>query len=173
MKTGIIIPIYNLWKQLTVPCLQSIKKYTDSEDIKIVICDNASQDISADTVISYGLQLFENNFHYHRNSENLGFAVACNQGAEIAKNLSCEFLLFLNNDTLVTENWFIPLFKALDNETLGLVGPLLLYPDNTVQHCGVVYTLNGYLKHIYQHFPISHRQFIKINAIMLLPALHC
>lgn len=156
MKTGIIIPIYNLWEKLTVPCLKSLKQFTGLSDVIIIICDNASDDISADKAISFGNDLFGKNFYYHRNADNLGFATACNQGAEIAKDLGCEFLFFLNNDTLVTNNWLEPLKKALNDTAVGMVGPLLLYPDSTVQHCGVVYTLNGHLKHIYQHFQRFH-----------------
>lgn len=62
----------------------------------------------------------------------------------------------------------------MENPEIGLVGPLLLYPDNTVQHCGVIYDLNGYLKHIYQHFSVNHpvigkQQIFKyITAAVLL-----
>ncbi len=156
MKAGIIIPIYNKWKELTVPCLESIKKYTELKDIIIIVCDNASADVKPDKIKTAGANLFGSKFYYHRNEQNKGFAVACNQGAEIAQQLGCEFLFFLNNDTLVTENWLEPLLQGILKEGVGMVGPLLLYPDNTVQHCGVMYTLNGHLKHIYQYFPHNH-----------------
>lgn len=42
MKTGIIIPIYNLWKEMTLPCLLSIKEHTDLSNIVIILVDNAS-----------------------------------------------------------------------------------------------------------------------------------
>lgn len=156
MKTGIIIPIYNMWKELTEPCLESIKKHTPIADMSLIVCDNASTDINFHEINAFGKRLFGNNFYYLRNSVNLGFSAACNQGADTAKQIGCDYLFFLNNDTLVAQNWFDPLFQAIQKDSVGIAGPLLLYPDNTVQHCGVVYTVNGHLKHIYQHFPANH-----------------
>jgi GT2 family glycosyltransferase len=71
-----------------------------------------------------------------RNRENLGFARACNQGAETAAG---DYIIFLNNDTLVHPGWLAPLIDELDNRPdTGVVGSCLLYPDGTVQHAGVV-----------------------------------
>lgn len=150
------------------------KKNTDLSNIYIYILDNASRDAGSFEIEKTGKSLFDTNFHYVRNAENKGFAIACNQGAELAREQDCEALLFLNNDTLVTENWLPPLLNELENPKIGLVGPLLLYPDNTVQHCGVKYDLNGNLNHIYQKFPVSHsvigkqRIFNAITAAALL-----
>lgn len=156
MKVGIIIPQYNLWKEMTLPCLSSIKKYTDLSHLYIYLADNASQDVSSSEMLQTGKNLFDEHFQYIRNKENRGFAAACNQGAELAREQGCDSLLFLNNDTVVTENWLPPLLKELDNPEIGLVGPLLLYPDNTIQHCGIIYDLNGYIGHIYSKFPVNH-----------------
>ena len=156
MKTGVIIPVYNLWKEMTLPCLLSIKKYTDLSDVYIYVIDNASQDVCSSEIMQTGKEIFSEHFQYIRNNENMGFAIACNQGAERAKEQGCDALLFLNNDTVVTKNWLPPLLKELENPEIGLVGPLLLYRDNTIQHCGVVYDLNGHLTHIYKNFPARH-----------------
>ncbi len=157
MKAGIIIPVYNLWKEMTLPCLLSIKEHTDLSDVYIYVIDNASQDVSSSEIMQAGTGILGEHFQYIRNDENKGFAIACNQGAELAREQGCDVLLFLNNDTKVTKNWLPPLIKELDNPKIGLVGPLLLYPDNTVQHCGIIYDLNGHIGHIYKNFPYSHR----------------
>lgn len=156
MKTALIIPIYNLWKEMTFPCLLSIKEYTDLSDIELCLVDNASQDVSSSEILQAGKNLFGEHFQYIRNKENNGFAIACNQGAELARERGCDALLFLNNDTKVTKNWLPPLIQELNNPKIGLVGPLLLYPDNTVQHCGIIYDINGYIGHIYNKFPYNH-----------------
>ena len=156
MKTGIIIPIYNLWKEMTLPCLVSIKECTDLSHVYIYTIDNASQDVSSSEILQTGKNIFGAHFQYLRNDENKGFAIACNQGAQLAKEQGCGALFFLNNDTKVTKNWLPPLLKELENPEIGLVGPLLLYPDNTVQHCGIIYDLNGYIGHIYSKFPYNH-----------------
>lgn len=157
MSVGIVIPAWNLWKEMTFPCLKSIRMHTDIERVHIYLVDNGSTDETAVFAKKIGEGLFgSRHFTLIRNEENKGFAIASNQGAEAACADGCEFVLFLNNDTLVTENWLPPLIKALDDPKIGLAGPLLLYPDNTVQHCGVVRDFNGFLIHIYSGHLRSH-----------------
>ena len=57
------------------------------------------------------------------------------QGAAAATG---EQFVFLNNDTEVHPNWLEPLVALLDDPEVGAVGSKLLYPDGTIQHCGVV-----------------------------------
>lgn len=157
MSVAIIIPVYNLWDQMTLPCLNSLAKHTTNYDTHIYLIDNASTDNTSTYAEKIGYELFsKKNFTYIKNQKNYGFAIACNQGALEAKKDNHNYLFFLNNDTLVTKNWLPPLLKALERPRVGLVGPLLLYPDNTVQHCGVVTTILGHLRHIYSHFPFNH-----------------
>ena len=104
----------------------------------------------------------------------MGFAIACNQGAEQARKDGHEYILFLNNDTVVTPGWLPPLVKALDNPNLGMVGSLLLFPDGTVQHCGVTVTPLQQVGHIYSGFLPNHpavlrkRKFRIITGAVLL-----
>jgi len=49
-----------------------------------------------------------------------------------------EFVLFLNNDTsVIGGSWLESLLSLIEQENVGAVGGLLLYPDGTVQHAGV------------------------------------
>lgn len=175
MVVGIVIPVWNLWKKMTFPCLTSVRKYTDCESIRIYLVDNGSDDETPHFAEKIGKGLFgDRHFTYIRNDENKGFAIASNQGAEAAHADGCDFVLFLNNDTLVTENWLPPLVRAMDNPKVGMVGPLLLYADNTVQHCGVVRDLNGFMLHLYCDFQRTHplvqkkRQFKVLTGAALL-----
>ena len=71
-----------------------------------------------------------------RNAENLGFGVACNQGASEARS---DYLLFLNNDTIALPRWLEPLINAVEGDAaVAMVGSRLLYADGTLQHAGVV-----------------------------------
>lgn len=114
MKTSIIILTHNQlhWTKL---CLESIRRHT-REPIEIIVIDNASTDETVDYLKSQAdVQLISN-------SENHGFPKGCNQGIEAS---SGDNLLFLNNDTIVTEDWLTNMLVALysDNQT-GMVGPV-------------------------------------------------
>src|SRR4029077_1573340 len=69
-----------------------------------------------------------------RNEQNLGFVGSCNAGAAAA---SGDFLLFLNNDTVVTAGWIEALVRCFEEEPhAGLVGAKLVYPDGRLQEAG-------------------------------------
>lgn len=92
--------------------------------------------------------------------KNRNFAPACNIGARAA---SGHLLFFLNNDTIVTENWLPPLVSALDAPPYpDVVGPILLYPSfagraDRVQHLGLCFSPLLHPLYPYQFFPASHR----------------
>ena len=98
--------------------------------------------------------------------QNLGVAKACNQGARAARG---EFLVFLNNDTVVTPGWLQELVSsARENPRVATVGAKLLYPDDTVQHAGV--TINDERKffHLYEYFHKDHPASQCLTAACLL-----
>ena len=117
MSLAVIIPTYNRL-QLTQNCLASILRHDPID--QVIIVDNGSTD---------GSQRIAT----HPLPENLGFAVACNHGAQQA---TTDRLVFLNNDTIVHPNW-TSFTKLLDNLAIGIVGPKLIYPDCQIQSAGI------------------------------------
>ncbi|MBC7323630.1 MAG: glycosyltransferase family 2 protein, partial [Acetomicrobium sp.] len=100
---------------------------------EVVVVDNASTDGTCQGLEElrrrYGILVV-------RNALNLGFAKACNQGAAIAKG---RYLVFLNNDTVVTDNWLGSMIEVMVKDSkVAIVGAKLLYPNDTLQHAGVV-----------------------------------
>jgi GT2 family glycosyltransferase len=66
------------------------------------------------------------------------------------------YLLFLNNDTeVVTPDWIEAMVEQAQRPPIGCVGAKLLYPDDTVQHAGVVVGLGGVAGHSHKHYPAS------------------
>ena len=60
----------------------------------------------------------------------------------------------LNNDTqVVTKDWLEILLANLDQNDVGVVGPMLVYPDMTVQHAGIVIGPRGTADHVMRGFP--------------------
>jgi GT2 family glycosyltransferase len=169
---SVIIPVFNGW-DLTRACLLSLREHTSDTDYEVVVADNGSADATSTELEPLGGALFGEAFRLLRFPENVHFGPACNAGARAA---SAPLVFFLNNDTLLTPGWLPPLLRALDDDpALGAVGPLLLYPDNRVQHLGIAFTLDRIL-HLYRDFPADHpavRRGRKLQALtaaaLLLP----
>lgn len=127
---SIIIPVFNK-VELTRQCLMQLAEVTMGIPYEVVIVDNQSTDGTREFLESLG-----GDVQIIRNTENLGFAKACNQGAQAARG---KHLVFLNNDTIPRSGWLDALIHEVDSHSdVDVVGSKLLYPDNTIQHAGVV-----------------------------------
>jgi GT2 family glycosyltransferase len=89
--------------------------YTDVP-YEIIVVDNASTDGTIDYLER------QNDITLIKNGENLGFAKECNQGIDVSKG---EFIVLLNNDTIVTKNWLKNMVDFMNNhEDAGIAGPV-------------------------------------------------
>lgn len=124
MSVSVIVLHYGS-RQLTKQCLDSLARFSP-DDVHVVLVDNALEwDFDAPR---------PRRFDYLMPKKNLGFAAGCNYGAGVAHGNT---LVFLNNDCRVRADWLEPLLVALTMPNAGAVGPLLVYPDNSVQCSGV------------------------------------
>ena len=117
-KASIIILTYNNYIY-TKLCLESIIRSTEYPNYEIIIVDNYSTDETREK-----LKLWEaaySNIKVILNDENFGFAKGNNQGLEHA---SGEYLVLLNNDTVVPPGWLSRLLRHLRDPQVGLVGPV-------------------------------------------------
>ena len=129
VDVSIIVPVFNHCRD-TRDCLLSIAQLTAGSSYEVVVVDDGSTDETPEMLgrIEGLIQL--------RNDVNLGFIGSCNRGAAAARG---EFLVFLNNDTLVTSGWLEALRRTFDDiPGTGLAGAKLLYPDGRLQEAGGV-----------------------------------
>ena len=112
-KNSIIIPHYN-GKKILFRCIKSIKESSKTLH-EIIVVDNASSDDS----ISYIKQEFPD-VKIVKSSINLGYAGGCNLGA---KKASSEYLIFLNNDTIVENGWDQKLILGFEDTNVSSVQP--------------------------------------------------
>ncbi|MGY8765512.1 MAG: glycosyltransferase family 2 protein [Nitrospinaceae bacterium] len=104
MKVSVIIPNWNGMKFIGM-CLDSLNQ-SDFYSYEVIVIDNGSVDGS--------LEMIEKNYPLVRlikNPENMGFAVACNQGIKAAKG---EYIILLNNDIEVESNWLTKLYEGME-----------------------------------------------------------
>ena len=81
--------------------------------------------------------------HY---KDKFNYAKINNFGAQYATG---DYLLLLNNDTeVITPDWIEQMLGYCQREDVGAAGAKLLYPDETVQHCGVVVGVGGFAGHV-------------------------
>lgn len=116
---SIIVVTYNNL-ELTTACLNSIDMYSRSENIEIIVVDNASTDDTPAYLTSW--MAASNERHIILNVENKGFAAANNQGLAMARG---DYLVLLNNDTMVTPGWLRTLINHfLTDSSIGMIGPV-------------------------------------------------
>ncbi|MDO8788826.1 MAG: glycosyltransferase family 2 protein [Sulfuritalea sp.] len=129
MEKGVTIVVvnYNAGKLLE-PCIDLSLQQAG----EVILVDNASADRSLDEVTRrFGANT---RLRFIRNSTNLGFAVACNIGAEVATG---QFVLFLNPDCALEEGAVSQLRLALDADPkAGMAGGLLIDIDGKEQGGG-------------------------------------
>lgn len=117
-KVSIVILNYK-GKENTLACLDSLKDNFLPESIKldIIVVDNASKD---NLVVA--LKTKYPNVIFIENKNNLGFAEGNNVGIKYATEHGTDFVLILNNDTIVDKNLISELLEVVKtNEKIGIV----------------------------------------------------
>ncbi|HEY9723451.1 MAG TPA: glycosyltransferase [Oscillatoriaceae cyanobacterium] len=103
---------------LTQQCVESIFAYS-SVPFELIVIDNGSTD--GTRVYLRELAQRDPRVRLHFNQTNMGFGHGCNQGIAMAEG---EFVVLLNNDTVVTESWLEGLLRPMwQVEAIGATGP--------------------------------------------------
>jgi GT2 family glycosyltransferase len=143
-KVSIVIPSRNQ-ASLLRGCVESIEAKTRFRNYEIVVIDNQSDEPDA---IAYLASLSHRVLSF---SEPFNFSRIINFGA---KCVSGNYLLFLNNDTrVISPQWLDAMLGLCQQKPIGIVGAKLLYPDNRIQHAGVVLGIGGVAGHALKRFP--------------------
>lgn len=133
-KVSIIIPVYNNF-EYTRQCIWSIVRNTGDVSYEIIVADDCSTDKTC--VIEDIIK----GVKHIKTGNNCGFLKNCNHASRYAEG---EYVLFLNNDTIVQDNWLMPLISCIENDaSVGLVGSKFIYPDNTLQEAGGIVFRDG------------------------------
>lgn len=148
---SIIIPNKDSIQDLN-KCISSVLKSTYN-NYEIIIVENNSE--NKETFDFYN-KLEENNKNVHvvkYEKKGFNFSEINNFGRKFAKG---EYILLLNNDVeVISENWIEEMLGICQQKNVGIVGAKLLYPDNSVQHAGVIIGIGGVAGHIHKNIKDS------------------
>lgn len=123
-KVSIIIITYNNL-DYTKMCIESILTRSEYPNLEIIVVDNNSSDKTP--VYLSELASSQPDVKIILNEFNAGFAKANNMGLRVS---SGEYIILLNNDTIVTRGWVSKLLNHLNDKNIGLVGPVTNFCGN-------------------------------------------
>lgn len=124
-KYSVVIPTYNHLDDCLKPCLESLIKHTNLDNMEIIVVANGCKDNTAQYVDSLG-----HPFKLLWFDEGLGFTKATNEGIKVALG---DYIILLNNDVVLLDmaakNTWIEMLEApfLTDEKVGITGPLRLF----------------------------------------------
>lgn len=171
-KVSIIMPVRNNWR-FTEQCLKSVVYNTEYPNYDIIIINNASTDETVEELKNLKIPIKGKIIH---NTENKSFSVANNQGR---MNTDADYLVMLNNDTIVTKGWLSNMLEVFHVEKdVGAVGSKLIYPGmGDIQHAGVYFMHHGVPDHLFIGFDkgdslVSQRKYCPAvtGACLMTPA---
>ena len=143
-KVSIIIPNKDNKSDLK-KCIESVLKST-YKNYEIIVVENNS--VKEDTFKYYELleKEYDNIKVVYSDIKGFNYPKINNIGVEHSTG---EYIILLNNDTeVITTDWIENMVGICKREDVGIVGAKLLYPDDTVQHAGVVIGIGGVAGHI-------------------------
>lgn len=175
-KVSIVIPNMDHADTLRT-CISSILEKTTYKNFEIVIIENNSKkeetfayydELKTDPRIQ--IVIWEGKFNYSA-INNFGVREAA----------TGEYILLLNNDIeVITPDWIQEMLMFAQRPDVGAVGAMLYYPDDTIQHAGVILGIGGVAGHAHKYFPrgdfgymsratIAQDLSVVTAACMLLP----
>ncbi len=131
-KIFIILLNYNNYID-TIECIKSIKENEKQIEYEIIVVDNKSTNNSVEE-----LEKIEG-IHLIKAEDNKGFSHGNNLGIEYAINNKAEYLLLLNNDTIITENSISKIYKEMTKHNdVGIMGARIMYHEdkNKINYIG-------------------------------------
>lgn len=142
-------------------CIDSIFELTSYRKFEIVIIENGSTE--AETFAYYEKLREYGNIQVVEWSGSFNFSAINNFGFKYTHG---EYVLMLNNDIVViTPDWLQEMLMFAQRKDVGAVGAMLYYPDDTIQHAGVIVGLGGVAGHSHKEFKKDEVGFMYRAAI--------
>ncbi len=138
-------------------CINSIEQKTNYKNYEIIIIDNDSKDRRTKEYLEKVSEKY--NIKVLKFEKLFNFSAINNFAFKLSKS---EYIVFQNNDTeVISEEWLTAMLEHAQRKEVGAVGCKLLYPDDSIQHAGLILGISGIAGqkgiagHSHKHFPDS------------------
>ena len=147
-------------------CLKSIEK-SSYNNYEVIIVENNSTE--AETFEYYKNLTGNIRVVTWKSNGVFNYSAINNYGASFAKG---EYLVLLNNDIeILTSDWLEEMLSTCQRKEVGIVGARLFYPDDTIQHAGIVVGIGGHARGIASNMFVGLRKikdgYLHKSAIQL------
>ena len=137
-RISVVIPSKDQWETLKA-CLDSIREKTTYPDYEIIVVENNSRE--PETFEYYKTIDGRDNIRVITWDKPFNYSAINNFGI---RHASGQYVICLNNDIqVITGGWMEELLGVCQREEVGVVGAKLYYPDDTIQHAGIVVGIGG------------------------------
>jgi len=169
-RVSIIILTRDFWYLLN-QCLTSIFNQTIYPNYEVIVIDNGSIELETQQVIEYWQKQKPNQLKCYRCDIRFNYSQLNNYAVRQATG---NYLVFLNNDTkVIAKDWINALVEQAQRSSIGAVGGLLLYPDQSIQQAGFVLDADLIAYPIYQEIKTvsDYDSLVKITLINNISAV--
>jgi GT2 family glycosyltransferase len=148
-------------------CVESIRRLTTYPDYRVVVVDNQSREPKTlawfEAVRTEGVQVLPYDLPFNFSALN-NYAV---------RQLDTDIVVLLNNDIeVISPEWLTELVCHAIRPEIGCVGAMLYYPNDTIQHGGVIVGTGGVAGHAYLHHARgTHGYFNRAKLVQSLSAV--
>ncbi len=147
----IIIPTRDA-ASLVRQCISSVFEKTDYKNFKITVIDNGSTE--AETFELFSQLKKDSRIRIVRDEAPFNYSALNNR---IGLASTADFICLMNNDIeVICEGWLSEMLSLAIQAKVGCVGAKLLYPDDTLQHGGVIIGVGGVAGHSHKRLLSTH-----------------
>ncbi|MDY6879168.1 MAG: glycosyltransferase family 2 protein [Thermodesulfobacteriota bacterium] len=166
-RVSIIIPFKDQGEVLQ-NCVKSILKKTTYKNYRIFLVNNGSKGPETQAILNEMKEDPRISFIEYNNTFN--YASMMNYAVS---EIDSDYFILLNNDTeVITKDWIEAMLEFGQREDVGAVGALLYYPDDTIQHAGVIIGVGGVAAHSHRRFSRKSRGYYgRIQEVQNLSAV--
>ena len=171
-KVSIIIPTRDKAKLLE-NCIDSILKKTTYANYEIIVIDNGSSESASFELLE---RLKQQGIQIIRDESPFNYSALNNKAAKLSQG---QFICLMNNDIeVITPGWLEEMVSFATQTDVGAVGARLWYPNDTIQHAGVIVGLGGVAGHAFVNLgrgepgyfgrAIVHQSYSAVTAACLV-----